>query len=145
MNAKWLCVTQLAVLVAVATGVAWRSPDDVVEAKRFVLRDSKGAERGTWMINESVKGGEFPTFRLFGRNGKDAVSVSALDSGPGVTFYDDGGKHRLSLSYEDGQDCQITLFDSSGKGRINIKIDKANLPILECVDGDGSVTWSSSK
>ncbi len=96
-------------------------------------------------MNESVRGADYPTLRLFGRTGKDAISLSALDSGPGITMFDENGKHRLSMSFEEGEDCQITLFDMAGKSRVSIRIDKSNAAVLESADGDGHVTWSSSK
>lgn len=145
MNAALKGLVIVVFLLALLAVIAWRSPDDTVEAKCFILRDSKGAERGTWKMNESVKGADSPTLRLFGRGGKDAISISALDSGPGIALYDEHGKHRVSISYEDGQDCEITLFDGNGKSRIKLQVDKTDAVRVETTDKDGNVDWTSSK
>jgi hypothetical protein len=100
------------------------------------------------------------TLRIVDREGKDRIVLTAEPTIPDMTFFDPGGKSRLTLDIDDdhkpvlqfseaGEEKgrltvgidegapMLQIYDHSGKKRLMFGLPKAAGPILRILDEDG--------
>jgi hypothetical protein len=136
---------------------AIRSTPKVVEAERFVVRDTNGAPRGVW---DSSAGGVglyddggkpramlvlgpdgTPRVTLADQSGKPRVSLGvAADGTPRLVLTDRGLKPRVTLGVE-SNGSGLALLDEAGRLRGSVTVAVDGSPSLEVHDETGKVFW----
>lgn len=111
-----------------------RSSPRVIEAERFVLRDSLGATRATLM---SVQDGSVG-LTLFDRFGVPlTVLVLYADGSSSLTFRNTQGKNLLMLSSGAVGGPRVRLCDQTGQPRLVLSLGTGNTPSFELLDARG--------
>ena len=102
-----------------------------IRAKKFILEDNSGNERGVFSVGEKGVGME-----LIGTEGKPQVTLYADDSGQGLYLSDVNGKERIGL-WAKGKDVQVAVSDSSEKQRLEMAI-RNDQPEIILSDANGT-------
>ncbi|KAF0243556.1 MAG: hypothetical protein FD180_3281 [Planctomycetota bacterium] len=134
---SWVLTLQLVAVFALMA-IAWKPPDDVVEATEFKLKSKAGAVLGVWFVDEH---GEANLY-LRGKDSKLRVSLEAAEAGGGLML-STGLADQVVLQARGGESGSVVLSDSEGKPRIWIQGEKPGGPFLEVRDKDGKVNWSA--
>jgi len=151
---KWFAAGTVIALLGVGFLTGQTTPEKVVEANSFVLKDEAGNVRAALAMVEGS-----PMLRLFDSAGRprivEAVTVigasigvldaagkpraalgAALTGEPSVTVFDEDGKPRGVLSAPNGVPG-LALFDSARKQRITVALNAAGAPNVTMLDTNG--------
>ena len=108
---------------------------NVVEAREFLLRDSKGRVRGAWGTDEQ---GAIRLVLQDYRN-KTSIKLNLLDDGSsGLTFSDSVGTARMVLAVLPDQTVNVVLGDSRGIARTVLGLNPNGGSTLVFADGSGA-------
>ncbi len=112
-----------ALTVGLAVAFAWQlAPRPVVDASRFMLRDSTGRFRGGLMLREDGS----PVVRLNDIESRPRLyGVVAADGRPRLRLYDSTGVQRLSLDLEEDGRPHVRLLAPDGTSRVHAWVDSA--------------------
>lgn len=129
-----------ALLLALSTGMlisASRQPNrvaEVIESKRFVLRDDNGHVRGVLAL--APDGGT--RFVLQDRDGRERLKLTLLSDGsPGVAFTDREGRSRAVLGVLPDETATLVFADRSGKTRAVLGLSPDESSTLVFADRTG--------
>jgi len=121
------------VLALAAGGVMGQVPKAVprvVEAERFVLRDTKGKVLATLGTEAST-----PSLALFDQNGKTRAVLMVLANGAAGLFVDDqNGKTRVLLGVGADGTPAVSLLDQNEKRRAALGVGADGTPLLSLAD-----------
>ncbi len=106
----------------------------VVEAERFVLRDTYGKLRATLTVEGGSAG-----LKLFDETGTARAALALLNGWPALSLQDQAGKPRAMLGVSPGESGLI-FFDAAGKSRAVLTV-AGNSPRLTLSDQAGKVIW----
>lgn len=138
-NRRWRVGLALAVVLVVAAGVpAWTwsagSPDEL-RAKRFVLVDDAGNDRGSFGL---LVAGE-PWLSLWNKAG-DEVSLVIDDEGPRLSLWTSDRRRNVQLGIRDGS--PTLQFNRPPFSRIELVLTKdSGEPRVLLRDARGNVFW----
>ncbi len=105
----------------------------VVEAERFVLRDTRGRTRATL----DAEGSGTLALSLYDQNGKIRASLAVeADGTPRLDLVDQNGKQRVALNVVKDASA-LVLADQNGKGRISLTVLPGGRPDLALSDQNG--------
>ncbi len=130
-------------LLVVAAGGAMgqvlpKAVPKVVEAERFVLRDTKGKILAT--LGAEASG--LLALVLYDQNGKArAVLGVVADGRPVLSLLDQNGKDRAGLGLLPDGVPTLSLLDQNGKDRATLAVKADGTPALGLFDRDGKVIW----
>ena len=106
----------------------------VIEAREFLLRDSKGAVRGTW--GTSKNGALRLTLQSPGS--KAGLSLASLpDGASGITVRDSAGRSRAVLGLLPDQTVSLLLADENGTTRTVLSLVRGGSSTLVFADRSG--------
>jgi hypothetical protein len=88
--------------------------EDLIEAKRFILRDDSGRARAELALT-GKEGARYPTFRLFGSSGEQRLTLFASDDGSAAIMAGHPAKDLLLLSIG-AENEPVLLLGRSLKG-----------------------------
>jgi hypothetical protein len=111
----------------------------VVEAQKFVLKDSQGRIRAEL----STERDQAPKLWLFDESNHRRAEFSLLADGtPGVRLLDKNQKIRAALQLLDGK-AALNLRDSESHHRAELVVTASGHPYLQLRDKDGKTFWIS--
>ncbi|UCH33451.1 MAG: hypothetical protein JSV65_12845 [Armatimonadota bacterium] len=93
------------------------TPQEIVEAEKFVLRDAEGRQRAVLQVPEWG-----PCLSLYDAAGTTQVALYINGSRPGVRLSDTNGKERAILEVDEGP--LFALFDERGQQRAGIGVQE---------------------
>ncbi|MBT3350432.1 MAG: hypothetical protein HOC91_03775 [Nitrospinaceae bacterium] len=115
---KRLGLIAMVIVVCAAAFAATRPVADVIEARKFVLKNSQGRTVGIWGADA---GG--PSFVLMGKE-RGNLGLRYGEAGPGILLTDSSGKTRLTLGVlkdeKLGDYPVVNLSDPQGRNRITL-------------------------
>ena len=122
----------VALLFAVGLVCMGAAGPKVIEAEKFILRDSSGAERGEMFATDAARGLVF-----FNKNGERAVGLLASDQMNGLLIMDQNGNPRQSMTanldkstmgvYRPGSDsAQFEVINTAQGTALTVR-DRANI------------------
>lgn len=117
----------------------------VIEANGFVVRDSDGAVRGQWIVEEdgrvrfglndlaetrrvsfSVLSGGSPGLALSNRDGQTRLAIGVgSDESANLVFADRSGMPRAVLGLASDESAGLTIADASGARRVELGVDRS--------------------
>lgn len=107
---------------------------DVVEARRFVLRDAEGIIRGVWELADN--GGARLVLR--DRDARERLRLTLLpDGSPGLTLADRDGRSRTVLGLLPDQTASLVFADQAGKTRAVLGLPADGSSALAFADRGG--------
>jgi hypothetical protein len=111
-------------------------PRDVLEARKFVLRDAGGMVRGVWEVTDN--GGARLVLR--DRDARERVRLTLLpDGSPGLTLADRDGRSRTVMGLLPDQTATLVFADRAGKPRAVLGIPADGSSTLAFADRDGEI------
>lgn len=123
--------------LALAAGLARDSNDHVagvLQAQKFVLRDSDGMIRG--LLENTDNGGA--RFVLQDRDGRERMKLTLLSDGsPGLTFADREGESRAVLGLLPDETANLVFADQAGRTRAVLGLSADESPTLVFADRNG--------
>jgi hypothetical protein len=111
-------------------------PTRIVDADKFVLRDSSGRMRAS--LGMVLNG---PSLNLYDADGKSRVELGALPGQTALLIMDEKGKMRAALG-SGGDHQALTISDVTGSERVVVDVN-GNRPGLVFLDAKTSVIWSA--
>lgn len=112
---------------------------DVVEARRFVLRDGDGVVRGVWEMTDNGAS----RLVLRDRDARERVRLTLLpDGSPGLTLADRNGRSRTVLGLLPDQTTTLTFADQAGKARTVLGVPSDGSSTLVFADASGETRVS---
>ncbi len=107
---------------------------DTVEARKFVLRDAEGMERGVWELTNN--GGLRLVLR--DRDARERVRLTLLpDGSPGLTLADRDGRSRTVLGLLPDQTATLVFADQAGRTRAVLGVPADGSSTLAFADRGG--------
>jgi hypothetical protein len=137
-------IVALAVLLGVAgaiIAVAERGrlldrSHDLVESKRFLLRDESGRIRGVWEATDSGAA----QFILSDAAGRERLRLRVLEDGSaGLAMVDSMQRSRAVLATLPDETTALALADGAGRTRAVLGLKLGGTPSLALADPDGTV------
>lgn len=142
---RWvIAVAVIAVLLCVAI-LAWQfAPlDSLVEARGFVLRDSKWAVKAELKVRKD----DTPMLRLNDRTGRPAAVLTVRDDGAvALRLYDTVEQERAEIRLDEHGTPVISLTGANGKPRVVITAEEtgeAGEPRIVLRDRVGRKVWTA--
>ena len=125
----------LAVLVAIGVVTVIRSSvRDVVEARRFELRDSKGRVRGVFGVTDGS-----PQFVLQDDSGAARLRLTVLgDGSPGLALIDATGRTRAAFGLLPDETITLAFADRRGTTRAVLGLTAGQGASLALADSGGA-------
>ena len=107
---------------------------DVIEARRFVLRDADGMLRGVWEMTDNGSS----RFILRDRDGRERMRLALLpDGSPGVTLADRDNRARTVWGVLPDQTASLVFADQAGKTRAVLGVPSDGSSTLVFADRGG--------
>lgn len=129
---QWMVTVTLAVVAAMVV-LAQATPTKfgkVIEAERFVLRDTNGSIRAELGFVDDVS-----VLLLNDKDGKPGVALSVFPDGPRrVSLLDRNGNTRSVLTARADGDSGLRLFDENRMHRASLDVMADGRPILRLAD-----------
>ena len=121
--------------VGVMGQVSPKAAPKVIEAERFVLRDTSGKPRATLVVAADGTSG----LSLYDQNGKGRLRLYVDTSGPSLALADQNGKLRATLRLDADGSPGLTLFDRGEKLRGGLGLHTDGSPLLGLLDQSGKL------
>lgn len=138
LSAGLIAATLLAVL-ALGTALLFRGRVSAIDTQQIVLRDTEGAERGVFRINDD--GGA--VLALQDRNGLARLRLSVLNEGSaGIALTDSRGRSRVVLGFLPEQGGTLVFADEEGNSRAVLGVTGEQAASLAFLDGFGTTRAS---
>ena len=137
-------ILALAVLLGVAAAIIAMAErgrlldrsHDLVEAKRFLLRDESGRIRGLWEATDSGAA----QLILSDAAGRERLRIRVLEDGSaGLAMVDSMQRSRAVLAVLPDETTALALADAAGKTRAVLGLKLGGTPSLALADPDGTV------
>jgi hypothetical protein len=149
----------VAVLAAAVLGMGQARPTRMVEANRFLLKDSEGRVRAELSMESGkptlylrdekgfplvgLLGGDEPSLTLTRAVNEEQVAISARKEAYGLAVYGKLAPHQTGNGIVAGLGVTggfpaLSLFDNAGKERATVQVDELGMPALTLSDPDGS-------
>jgi len=134
----------LAVLLGVAAAIIAMAErgrlldrsQDLVESKRFLLRDESGRIRGLWEATDSGAA----QLILSDAKGRERLRIRVLEDGSaGLAMVDSMQRSRAVLAVLPDETTALALADAAGKTRAVLGLKLGGTPSLALADPDGTV------
>ncbi|MBA2572897.1 MAG: hypothetical protein H0V06_07625 [Gemmatimonadetes bacterium] len=107
---------------------------DVVEARRFVLRDADGMARGVWELTPNGAS----RLVMQDRDARERIRLTLLpDGSPGLTLADRDGRSHTVLGLLRDQTSTLVFADQAGKTRAVFGVPADGSSTLVFADRDG--------
>ncbi len=121
--------------VGVMGQVSPKAAPKVIEAERFVLRDTSGKPRATLVVAADGTSG----LSLYDQNGKGRLRLYVATSGPSLALADPNDRLRAQLNVDADGSPHLVLFDQGEKPRGGLGLHTDGSPILTLLDQNGKV------
>jgi hypothetical protein len=126
-----------AVVAAVAILGQARSTDRVIEAQRFVIKDSSNRPRG---VLAALSDGS--VLSLYDRDGRGRASLTVAGDGTArLGFFDKGGKGRIVVDLAKDGDSMVGFYGPDAKARGQVRVTPDGTADLGFFDNDGNPIW----
>jgi hypothetical protein len=141
---RWRRLAALGGLGLLAVGVmgqAGRPVPRVLEAERFVLRDTAGRARAELVVD----GEQSVALRFKDADSMPRLTVGVENGAALLVLNEQGGKLRAGMVTLPHGAPALTLYDIAGKARAEFALNREGAPAIAFYDRDGFGTFSTPK
>jgi len=144
-RSRWLAALAVVVALLCVAILAWQfAPlDSQVEARGFVLRDSKWQVRAELKVRKD----DTPVLRLNTRGGSPAAVLTVRDDGAvALRLYDTAEQERAEIRLDEHGTPVVSLTGANGKPRVVLTAEEtteAGEPRIVMRDRVGRTVWSA--
>ena len=144
-RSRWLAALSVVVALLCVAVLAWQfAPlDSLVEARGFVLRDSKWQTRAELRVRRD----DSPVLRLNNRAGRPSAVLTVRDDGAvALRLYDTAEMQRAEVRLDEHGTPVFALTGANGKSRVVLSAEETNEagePRLLLRDRGGRTVWSA--
>jgi hypothetical protein len=131
----------LAVALMGQAGPTGRTVPPVLEAERFVLRDTAGRARAELAMD----GERSVALRFKDADNMPRLTVGTENGAALLVVNEQGGRVRAGLVTLPHGAPALTLYDAAGKARAELTLNREGAPALAFYDRDGFGTFSTPK
>jgi len=138
---KWVATGLVVCVVTLLGTVQFHSSKNakVVEAEKFIIRDSAGTIRGEL----STARDDSPKLWLYDKGGTRRAELSLLPDGtPGLRLLDEHEVIRATVSIFEHRPS-LTLRDNEDRERVKLVVLPDGEPYLQLRDKTGNVVWTT--
>lgn len=144
-RARWLTALSVVVVLLCVAILAWQfAPlDSLVEARGFVLRDSKWHTKAELRVRKD----DTPFLRLYHAGGRQAAMLTVRPDGVvALRLFDTVEQERAEVRLDEHGTPEVTLTGANGKPRVILSAEEtgdAGEPRLVLKDRVGRTVWSA--